>query len=602
MTGKATSASDADDPRGALRLVPGLDVRAGQLVAARYRVESLVETCGACVFLSATHVVMRQPVTLKLFASYTDVQSEGIAKQLERARVAAELRGEHVAHVVDVGTTEAGLPYVAIERHEGVTLEAELDARGRLPFSEATRWILEACVGLAEAHGRGLVHGALRPRNLLLATPTPRRGRDRTGARQARETRTLKVLDFGTLGPLDLPGEQSLSAFVGSPAYLAPEQLRAPDATTERADIWALGVLLYELIAGTPPFVGESVSQVMMSVAFDAPSLLTDAPYELARLVHRCLSKLPAERPADVAVLARELAPFAGNDGDAIADRVERALASAANGTTGRRASTSSRARDEGSIAPVAVSLERMPELGLRPGWKTVQARARRDAGTTQPSRRAQRRRSGRGWLVGLCVCGSIAAIASWRLRAQADGRAAAHEAPPSVGVAAVGTAAIAPDTSEPRAVRAPASLQPRVPRALLVEGATSATGLASEPSEGGDDSEGQGGRVGPEPSVADAEDPATGRSRASSRHGRRPNIVRTPPWPEPPQAVAPPLVAPSRPREEPARTAPRAGRSTGVAPRVDARTNDRKPSSRPVAPRRAPAKPSPKDVFGDRR
>lgn len=589
MTGKATGARDADDPRGAPRLVPGLDVRAGQLVAARYRVESLVGTRGACALLSATHVLTRRPVTLHLFVSCTDIQDELIGEQLARARAAAELRGEHVAHVVDVGTTEAKLPYVAIERHEGVTLEDELDARGRLPFTEATRWVLEACAGLAEAHGRGLVHGALRPENLLLATSSrPRRGRERAGARPEREARTLKVLDFGTVGALDVSGEQSLSAFVGSPAYLAPEQLRAPDAATERADIWALGVLLYELIAGKPPFVGESVSEVMVSVAVDAPSLLTDAPYELARLVHRCLSKLPSDRPADVAALARELAAFT-EDGEAIADRVERALVAASNGAQGRRA-VGRRGRDESSIAPVAVSLDRTPELGLRPGWKTVQARGREDAGTTQPSRRVQRQRRGRGWLVGLCVCASLAAATAWRLRARADLRAAAREATPIVSVGALPPAS---DTSAHDAARAPAS---PLPRASRVPPADRVMGAGPEPSDGQDDPGGGDGTS--EPGRSGAEEAAGGRSRASSKRGRRPTIVRTPPWPEPPRAVPPPLATPSGSREGAAR-AP--SRPAGASPRAEARANERKPAVRPPA-RRAPAKPRAKDVFGDRR
>ena len=317
--------------RGGVRLVPGLDVRAGQTIAGRYRVEELLGAGASGIVLSARTLHLRKRVALKIFASSSDGQEDLVRRRLEKARAASALQGEHIARIVEIGVTGGEVPYVATEWLEGVTLEAELAARERLTVREAARWVLEACEGLAEAHALGLVHGDLKPQNILLAEPTKRAPRRRPSTHGAAagaaevDTRVLKILDFGSTSPLDAFGDQSASAFFGSPAFLAPEQIRGAEVDA-RADIWALGALLYNAVSGALPFHADTVSGVLVSVVRDAPALLTDAPYELARLVHRCLDKDPARRPKDVATLAAELAPFAGVEGPRLAERVRTAL------------------------------------------------------------------------------------------------------------------------------------------------------------------------------------------------------------------------------------------------------------------------------------
>ena len=292
------------------RLVPGLAVRAGQTVAGKYRIEGLLGTGGSGVSLLARNIHLQEPVVLKILASFTDRQSQLVKRRLERARQASRLRSAHVGRILDIGVTADALPYIATESLEGRTLEDELEEHGKLPIEEAVRWALEACAGLAEAHAAGLYHGDLKPKNIFLV--------DATDARP----RHLKVLDFGTTSPLEGIGDQTASAFFGSPAFVAPEQIQDPTLVDARVDLWALGVLLYQMISGKLPFEADSVSGMIVAVVYDEPGLLSDAPYELAILIDRCLQKDPDRRPSDVGELADGLAAFAGGMGRRLSERV----------------------------------------------------------------------------------------------------------------------------------------------------------------------------------------------------------------------------------------------------------------------------------------
>jgi serine/threonine protein kinase len=346
-----------DAGRGA-RLVPGLAVRAGQTVAGKYRVDELLGSGASGVVIAAHSIFLREPVTLKILASYTDGQEEVLRRRLTKARVAARLQSKHVARILDIGVTEDGMSYVATEAMKGTTLECELAERGRLDVAEATRWVLETCEGLAEAHAVGLVHGDLKPQNIFLADPKKQRGRrDGRGANEDAfaDARVLKILDFGTTSPLDAIGDRTGAAFFGSPAFLAPEQIQDASSVDARADVWALGVLLYNLISGDFPFEADTLSGVIVAVVYDAPSLLTDAPYDLARIVHRCLEKDPAKRPQDVRELAAALAPFAGRDGARMSERVRVALEDP--GSSRPRPPVND-ASGSGSFSPVSMSIE----------------------------------------------------------------------------------------------------------------------------------------------------------------------------------------------------------------------------------------------------
>ena len=164
---------------------------------------------------------------------------------LREARACARLKGDHVVRVFDVGELDAETPYMVLEYLEGMDLEERIARSKPVPVAEAVGYVLQICAALAEAHAQGVVHRDLKPGNVFLS-------------RLADGSTRVKILDFGISKDLfDAPsGEQSRTEdgiLVGSPLYMAPEQVRADEIDT-RADIWAVGVILYYLVTGAFPF------------------------------------------------------------------------------------------------------------------------------------------------------------------------------------------------------------------------------------------------------------------------------------------------------------------------------------------------------------
>lgn len=294
-------------------------VNEGDILDGKYRVERVLGVGGMGIVVAATHLQLDQRVALKFLLPTALGNAEVVARFAREARAAVRIQSEHVARVIDVGTLTTGSPYMVMEYLEGGDLSTTLETRGRLPVAEAVTYLLQACEAIAEAHSMGVVHRDLKPANLFLAQRT---GRDPM----------VKVLDFGISKTSDgaTSGLTQTSAVMGSPLYMSPEQMMSSRDVDLRTDIWSLGVILYELLVGQPPFSGDTMAQVVFMVTNrDAPLVSekrADLPPGLVEIVRRCLRRDPSERYANVAELARALVPFGSSRADVSLERIARVL------------------------------------------------------------------------------------------------------------------------------------------------------------------------------------------------------------------------------------------------------------------------------------
>jgi serine/threonine protein kinase len=280
------------------------DVREGDILAGKYRVERVLGEGGMGVVVAVTHVALDERFAIKLMRPEAMHIEGGIERFLREARAAVKLRSEHVARVHDVGTLETGTPYLVMEYLEGFDLAHVLASRGKLPLKEAVDTIVQACDAIAEAHALGIIHRDLKPSNLFVT-------RRRDGSP------LIKVLDFGiskvnVLG--DRPESVTNSAvLLGSPAYMSPEQMKSSRDVGPSADVWSIGIILYEVLAGRLPFLETTLGSLMARVLTDAPPLAIlepAVPPEFLAVMGRCLEREPARRYRTATDLAVALAPF----------------------------------------------------------------------------------------------------------------------------------------------------------------------------------------------------------------------------------------------------------------------------------------------------
>ncbi len=271
----------------------------GDVIGDKYRIDAVVGRGGMSTVYRATHVQLEQLVAIKVLSPAALVMPEYVARLKREALAATRIRSQHVVRIFDIGELpEHGVPYLVMEHLTGADLAAVLAKRGPLPTRLAVECILHACEALAEAHALGIVHRDLKPANLFLTESVD-------------GSTCVKVLDFGIsrmtrrspLLPLTDPG-----TVLGTPSYMAPEQMEASDRVDGRSDIWALGAILYELLVGRPPYGGESLPQIFMRILRSKtprPSAeRSDVGFELDQIVARCLAVEPDERFATVADLA----------------------------------------------------------------------------------------------------------------------------------------------------------------------------------------------------------------------------------------------------------------------------------------------------------
>jgi len=303
-------------------------VKAGDVIAGKFQVERILGEGGMGYVVAARHMQLGQLVALKFMRDEVSTP-EYKSRFLREARNTVRLRSKHVSRVLDVGTTDGGSPYMVMEYLEGADLSDLLHKNGPLPVQLACDYVIQACEAIAEAHSHGIVHRDLKPANLFLTRGSG--GED-----------VVKVLDFGVSKVLELgldgetnPGARShnpdsvvtkATDLLGSPSYMAPEQIASARDADARSDIWSLGVILFRLISGKAPFSAQGLGEMIQAIAHgpipNLRSLKPDLPHGLENVVARCLERDRTKRLGDVVELARILAPYAGPNATPSLERI----------------------------------------------------------------------------------------------------------------------------------------------------------------------------------------------------------------------------------------------------------------------------------------
>ncbi|MEO7732783.1 MAG: serine/threonine-protein kinase, partial [Kofleriaceae bacterium] len=277
-----------------------MDLAPGTLLLGKYRIDELIGSGGMGNVVRASHLSLHQSVAIKILLPEL-AQSESTKQRfLREAQATVKLKSEHSARVMDVGTTPEGLPFMVMEYLDGNDLNQILRHHGPQVPPIVVDLMLQACEGIAEAHALGIVHRDVKPSNFFIT-------------RRPDGSMLLKILDFGiSKTPVDFGELTGTQTVIGTPSYMAPEQMKNGRSADPRSDIWSMGVVMYQLIAGRPPFSGESYAELVLKVGLEPPMpLQVPLPNGLVEVIMRCLEKDPRGRHQNVGEMARMLAPYA---------------------------------------------------------------------------------------------------------------------------------------------------------------------------------------------------------------------------------------------------------------------------------------------------
>jgi eukaryotic-like serine/threonine-protein kinase len=250
----------------------------------------------------AEHSLLKRPCALKLIKPEAGSDPVAMARFEREVQSAARLAHPNTIEIFDYGLTGDGTFYYVMEYLQGKSLSDLVRSHGPLPAGRVIYLMRQVCAGLAEAHGMGLVHRDLKPQNVFVAV-------------RGGESDVSKVLDFGLVKLTRDPGAANLTSDMtisGTPMFMAPEQTVGDRSLDARADIYALGAVMYHALTGQPPFVGENAFAIMMAHSRDPvvpPSQLNpNVPADLERVVLRCLAKKPEDRYPSARALGQALA------------------------------------------------------------------------------------------------------------------------------------------------------------------------------------------------------------------------------------------------------------------------------------------------------
>jgi len=282
------------------------NTRVGKILGGKYRLVRLLGAGGMGEVYEAQHELIGRRFAIKFLHPQLASNTEVVARFQREAQAAGGLENENIAAVVDAGTADDGAPYLVMEYLDGEDLAHLLVRGGALPLSRAVFIMIQACRGLAAAHSRGIVHRDLKPENLYIC-------------RRNDGSDLVKVLDFGIAKLHTGRASTSLTqtgTTMGTPYYMSLEQARGAKEVDHRTDIYALGVILYEMLSGAKPHPGESYNAILYHVLTQEPapldSMRPDLPPSLSAIVQKTMAREPGDRYASVAELMEALIPLSG--------------------------------------------------------------------------------------------------------------------------------------------------------------------------------------------------------------------------------------------------------------------------------------------------
>ena len=300
----ASVANASDSESTLFPNTPGF--RSGQVIAGRYAIQRVIGSGGMATIVEAIHLELGSRVAIKVLHTATTT-NEAIDRFLREARAIFPLRSENVCRVLDLGRLPDGAPFIVMEFLEGTDFANAFRAT-QVPPARAAAYVVQACKGLAEAHALGIVHRDIKPANLFLT-------------KRSDGAELVKVLDFG-ISKLRREGDESLTAegqILGTPRYMAPEQFGGAMEADARADVWAIGLVLYKLIAGRLPYTAITVADIYAELMNRAPEDIRRAvpgiDPALGAVVMRCIERDANKRFASARELGAALEAHAHHAG-----------------------------------------------------------------------------------------------------------------------------------------------------------------------------------------------------------------------------------------------------------------------------------------------
>jgi eukaryotic-like serine/threonine-protein kinase len=291
-----------------------MPLEVGDIIDRKYRVTRLIGKGGMGSVYEGEHMLVERRVAIKVLEPALE-QERAIARFEQEARAAGRIGNEHILDVYDIGSLPDGARYLVMEYLDGETLRARIHRLGRITEQQAVALVVELLDGLGAAHRAGIVHRDLKPDNVFLV-------RQKTG-----RSDFVKLIDFGvsrfeSAGDSDRMRMTVTGAVVGTPHYLSPEQARGRRDADARSDLFAVGVMLYEMVTGEVPFKAESFNDLLFQIVLEVPTppekIVPDLDPAFARIITKALAKDPADRFQSADDLAETLRRWAAVNGAAL--------------------------------------------------------------------------------------------------------------------------------------------------------------------------------------------------------------------------------------------------------------------------------------------